>query len=415
MFHLFSPMLLYTQRCHREALHDSHDDAMTMNTETNMYRPKTQPEAWILAGGTVLQDKTMHRSDLYLEDGCIADAAASNAHVFDATGLWLLPGIVDVHGDGFERILMPRPGVTFPLPLALAEADRQLITNGITTAFHGLTISWEPGLRSRRAAGDFVNALAAAQNSLACDTRINFRWETFALEAVDEVLKWTDRLPGSILSINDHTTINLNEPAGSRKIGRMAERTGLSPEDCLRELARMAERADEVPAVLARLATAARARGVSMLAHDEPSVEIRMAHRALGICASEFPMTEGTASAARAAGEHVVFGAPNVLRGGSQNNAVDAGPAMASGLGSVLSSDYFYPSLLLAPFHLVDHACMEFADAWAFVSRHPAEVAGFVDRGSLESGLRGDVIALCPETRRVRAVFVAGRRRLVLD
>ncbi|WP_019956272.1 alpha-D-ribose 1-methylphosphonate 5-triphosphate diphosphatase [Yoonia vestfoldensis] len=388
---------------------------MTMNAETKMYRPKTRPEPWILAGGTVLQDNTMQRSDLYLEDGCVADAPASNARLYDATGLWLLPGIVDVHGDGFERILMPRPGVTFSLPLALAEADRQMITNGITTAFHGLTISWEPGLRSRKAAGDFVNALAMAQDTLACDTRINFRWETFALEAVDEVLKWIDRLPGSILSINDHTTINLCEPAGSRKIGRMAERTGLSPENCLKELARMAERAGEVPDALTRLATAARALGVSMLAHDEPSAEIRTAHRALGISASEFPMTEETAAAARAAGEHVVFGAPNVLRGGSQNNAVDAGPAMASGLGSVLSSDYFYPSLILAPFQLVDQAGMEFADAWPFVSRHPAEVAGLVDRGSLAPGLRGDVIALCPETRRVRAVFVAGRRRLVLD
>ena len=30
---------------------------------------------------------------------------------------------------------------------ALAAVDRQLVANGITTAFHGLTVSWEPGLR----------------------------------------------------------------------------------------------------------------------------------------------------------------------------------------------------------------------------------------------------------------------------
>jgi alpha-D-ribose 1-methylphosphonate 5-triphosphate diphosphatase len=111
----------------------------------------------------------------------------------------------------------------------------------------------------------------------------------------------------------------------------------------------------------------------------------------------------------------VVFGAPNVLRGGSQNNAVDAGPAMAQGLGSVLSSDYFYPALVLAPFHLSDREGMDFAAAWACVSAHPAEVAGLADRGRLAPGLRGDVIAVCPKTRRVRAVFVAGRRRLALD
>lgn len=380
-----------------------------------MTRPEPMPTAWTLTGGTVLRDGKMQRDALYLDRGCVADEAPDTAHTFDATGLWLLPGIVDVHGDGFERILMPRPGVVFPLDLALAETDRQMITNGITTAFHGLTISWEPGLRSREAAFAFVSALLAARATLACDTRINFRWETYALDAVDPVLDWLAALPGSILSINDHTTINLGQPAGSRKIARMAERTGLSPEDCLAALARMAERAGEVPAALDRLVAGARARGVPMLAHDEASPAIRAAHRELGIHASEFPMTEATARSARDVGEHVVFGAPNVLRGGSQNNAVDAGPAMVHGLGSVLSSDYFYPSLVLAPFHLANRAGMDFADAWACVSLHPAELAGLADRGRLHPGLRGDVIALCPETRKVRAVFVAGRRRLLLD
>lgn len=357
----------------------------------------------------------MMRADLHLTGGQVADDPVHGARLFDATGLWLLPGIVDVHGDGFERVLMPRPGVTFPLDLALAETDRQMIANGITTAFHGLTVSWEPGLRSRDAALAFVTALGHAQAGLACDVRINFRWETYALDAVDVVLDWLREVPGSILSINDHTTINLNQPAGSRKIARMAERTGLSPEECLAALARMAERAGEVPLAVARLAATAAARSVPMLAHDEASPDIRAAHRDIGITASEFPMTEPTARAARDAGEHVVFGAPNVLRGGSQNNAVDAGPAMAQGLGSVLSSDYYYPALALAPFHLADRGGMDFAAAWATVSANPAEVAGLADRGRLSPGLRGDVIALCPQTRRVRAVFVAGRRRLVLD
>ena len=34
--------------------------------------------------------------------------------VIDARGLVLAPALIDVHGDAFERQLMPRPGVFFP-------------------------------------------------------------------------------------------------------------------------------------------------------------------------------------------------------------------------------------------------------------------------------------------------------------
>ena len=65
----------------------------------------------------------------------------------DAGGYLVLPGIVDLHGDAFERQLMPRPGVHFAPVSALLETDRQLLANGSTTAYHGVTLSWEPGLR----------------------------------------------------------------------------------------------------------------------------------------------------------------------------------------------------------------------------------------------------------------------------
>ncbi len=62
--------------------------------------------------------------------------------------MMLAPAMVDIHGDAFERQLMPRPGVMIPTDAALLETDRQLAANGIATAYHALTLSWEPGLRS---------------------------------------------------------------------------------------------------------------------------------------------------------------------------------------------------------------------------------------------------------------------------
>lgn len=367
---------------------------------------------WVLTGADLLTGGAIVGGDLAICDGWIAAAPAPDAVRIDLPGLWLLPGIVDVHGDAIERIIMPRPGVTFPLDLALAEADRQMLANGITTAFHGLTIGWEPGLRNIATARDFVAALVAARAALSCDTRLNLRWETFALDQMDELISWFPDLPGAILSLNDHTTVNLGLPPEAKKIRRMSDRSGLTPEGCVAALTEVAQRASEVPAAVARMVGAARAAGLACLAHDEMSPGDRAAHRALGVTVSEFPMTRNTAHAARAADEAVVFGAPNVLRGGSQNNAVDAGPAMAEGLGTVLASDYWYPAPLQAAFLLTDRHGMSFAAAWDCVSANAAAAAGMSDRGRLDPGLRADIIAVCPRSRSVRAVWVAGTRML---
>ena len=44
--------------------------------------------------------------------------------VVEAAGCYVLPGIVDIHGDAFERALMPRPGVPVAMGPALDDNDR---------------------------------------------------------------------------------------------------------------------------------------------------------------------------------------------------------------------------------------------------------------------------------------------------
>ena len=113
-------------------------------------------------------DGTTTGTTLTIEDGHIAALGGPvSRESWRCGGLLALPGIVDLHGDAFERQLMPRPGVHFDTHLALLDTDRQLISNGITTAYHGLTYSWEPGLRSNDAGRAFLTALEAMQPSLA--------------------------------------------------------------------------------------------------------------------------------------------------------------------------------------------------------------------------------------------------------
>lgn len=367
---------------------------------------------WLIEGGSALIDGVFADTPVAITGGVFADRPAAHATRIDARGLHVLPGIVDIHGDAFEQALMPRPRVPIPPEIALAAVDRQLIANGITTAFHGLTVSWEPGLRCLANARAFVAALDAMRPHLAADTRLHLRWETFAFEAMADVTGWLASDPPPILAFNDHTTPMVEAGYVARKLGKMAARADI-PGDAYRALveARWARRA-EVPAAIAAMASTARAAGVTILGHDEASPRMRAEFRALGAVTCEFPMTLETAEAARAAGEHVVLGAPNVVRGGSHNNTLDAASAVADGLCTVLASDYYYPAPLLAAFRLAEQGVVPLATAWGLVSRNAAEAAGLADRGEIAPGRRADLILVDTSgpLPKVVLAFVGGQR-----
>ncbi len=374
--------------------------------------------SWLVKGGEIVSSDNVQQADLITGGDMIeaieaqAEPALKQERIYDARDCLVLPGIIDIHGDAFERIVQPRPGLMFPMDVALKEADRQMMTNGITTAYHGLAISWEPGLRSMQTARDFMSTLTSLGSDLAVDTKVNMRWETFAFDYCDEVIGWLKTDPAHILSFNDHTTTNLGHKIQSSKIGRLADRCGLTREDAVAMLHEVWERREEVPAAIDRMASEGRALGTKMFAHDEDAIEVRRQNRQMGISVSEFPMTEDTADEARDHGEAIILGSPNVLRGGSQNNALDATTAIKQGRCTCLASDYYYPAMMFAAFKLVDEQAMSLPEAWKLISLNAAKAAGLDDRGALEVGKRADILVVDKSSRRIKAVFVAGQKVL---
>ena len=367
---------------------------------------------WTIRGGRTLAAGRLTKADIHVSDDRIAASPTGDARVIEAEGLLVLPGIVDIHGDGFERQLMPRPGVRFDTALALRDTDRQLVANGITTAFHGVTISWEPGLRSVEAAIELISTLIRIRSGLRCDTRLHLRWETFALDQLPTVMQWLSLDPKPIVALNDHTTGTVMKGTIVRKIGQMASRAGLSQEAYRELLDSVWARREEVPEAIEELAAAVKTSGNVLLAHDEASPEERAAFRKLGAVTSEFPLNRETAEAARAAGEEIVLGAPNVVRGGSHNGALDATQAVRDGICTVLTSDYHYPSPLHAAFKLAGPDLSGLAASWALVSANAAKAAGLPDRGLLQPGLRADLIlvdASEPGHPQVVATMTGGR------
>jgi alpha-D-ribose 1-methylphosphonate 5-triphosphate diphosphatase len=148
-----------------------------------------------------------------------------------------------------------------------------------------------------------------------------------------------------------------------------------------------------------------------MLSHDDASPEERRRFRALGCRVAEFPITIETAQEAAAAGDEIVLGAPNVVRGGSHIGWINAADMIGRGLCSVLASDYYYPAQILAAFRLAADEVAPLAKAWSLISETPALAAGLPDRGVIAPGRRADLILVDASAARPRvvAVIVAGR------
>ncbi|MDR3376915.1 MAG: phosphonate metabolism protein PhnM, partial [Ancalomicrobiaceae bacterium] len=70
-----------------------------------------------IEGANVVFDDRVETAAVRFEGGRITavDGPRDGARLVDGSGLLLAPALVDLHGDAFERQLMPRPGVTVPV------------------------------------------------------------------------------------------------------------------------------------------------------------------------------------------------------------------------------------------------------------------------------------------------------------
>lgn len=370
-----------------------------------------------IVGGKVLTSEgQFEEATVLIEHGNIVDITGDSVpegfKVIDAKKSWVLPGMVDVHGDSFERQIMPRAGVQVDTGIALIDSDRQMLANGITTAFHGVTYSWEPGLRGRDTLHKIRHSLDHLKDRLCVDTRLHMRFETFNLKAENEIIDWLGSGAIDLLAFNDHTGLMVTDRNDTKKVQRVLDRTGLKKDEYLALLDSVYEQAAEVDPLIERLANAGKMHNVPMFSHDDDSPNVRTHYNDLGCHTSEFPLNMETAMAAADLGNEVVVGAPNVIRGGSHIGGTSAAELITEGSGSVIASDYYYPALWYAAFTLTQQDLLNFPDAWALVSKNPARATGLCDRGEIAVNMRADLLVLDQfETKypRLKLAMVQGK------
>lgn len=380
-------------------------------------RPSTPTQRRAIVGATVLTQGGLVQDLAVTLDGGLIDLVGSGELAgmpeLDASGLLLLPGIVDLHGDAFERALAPRPGVHLPTPMALAENDGWLLASGITTYFCSITDSFEPGLRSRAQARELVRSLTGDEAlPLTVNHRVHLRHERCLTDGHDELCAWLEDGFIHLLSTADH----LPSEGDARKLDRYLHAISRRSTAGESEIARMiaAAAANRTLGLVQERDLCLRAGrlGIPLASHDDDGVGMVQDSLARGVAICEFPMDIASARAAQDGGALVLMGSPNWVRGGSHLGAMGVKDALAAGVLDALCSDYHYPSQFHAPFLLESRTGMSLADAWEMVSSRPAGAAGLGNRiGRIAPGYDADLLLVEPVANglpRLRHVFVGG-------
>lgn len=360
-----------------------------------------------LTGATILRDGEMQARSIALEAGRITRGPLPEV---DLSGFWILPGIIDLHGDGFERHLIPRPSAPFPLATGLAGFDREAAAQGITTAYMAQSWSWEGAQRSPAATEALLEALDAFRPQALVDLRVQIRAETHLVTETERLLAAVRRHRVDFVVFNDHleegVTMAAAQPA---RFEAWARRIGRAPEDLLAAIRQAEAAAPGVPRSLCRLAEEFDSVGVIYGSHDDPDGATRERFRMLGAVVAEFPLTHAAAAAAKAMDCPVLMGAPNVVRGGSQAGNAAAMDMILAGRCDALVSDYYLPALAGAVWRLVDEGVMDLPRAWAMISERPARILRLADRGRLDPGKRADLVVVNQVSRQIEATITGGR------
>jgi alpha-D-ribose 1-methylphosphonate 5-triphosphate diphosphatase len=347
-----------------------------------------------LVGADVLRTDGLERGGaIGLADGVLQDVR--EAREIDLSGYRILPGIIDLHGDGFERHVAPRRGAMKQMAEGIRATEAELAANGITTGVLAQFYSWEGGLRGPEFATEVFAGIAEVREHLVTDLIPQLRFEIHLLDAYADLPEQISKWGVPYVVFNDHLPHDrLAEGKKPPRLTGQALKAGRNPEKHFEMLLDLHARKDDVPAALDALCKILDDKGIRIGSHDDHTANDRANWRERGARISEFPETAEAAEAARAAGDHIILGSPNVVRGGSHKGNASALDLITMGLCDALASDYHYPSPRRAALMLEKSGLLPLERAWGLVSSGPARVLGLRDRGTLEANKRADLVIL---------------------
>lgn len=357
------------------------------------------PVELTLANATIITPTMIVKGCVHLRDGLIADIDSGPHgvdHAIDLDGDYLVPGLVDLHTDNFERLVRPRNSVDWPVMAALLAHDAHMVSAGITTIFDSLYVGHTGfGSRSFDTLKNTISILRTCRQSriFRGDHWLHLRAEV-SMEAMPE--QFASVFPEEsvrLVSLMDHTPGQRQWRDIDKYVAMEKRDFHLSQEEIDKFLETAQARHEKVsPANRARLIAAVAGHPIALASHDDTTVEHVEEAYAEGITISEFPTTIEAAETARAKGMHIVAGSPNVVLGRSHSGNVSVEELARRGLLDALASDYVPSSLLHGAFLLHEKLAIPLSQAINMVSLNAARMVGLDDRGSIETGKRADLV-----------------------
>ena len=348
----------------------------------------------------ILQDEVI-RGTVSVKNGLIDSIDAGDTsckQVIDLEDDYLMPGMVEMHTDNFERHLMPRPKVNWAEIPALLAHDAEIAASGITTVFDALGVGEADTDHVRgKSWGKVLNALSLCteQDLLRADHYLHVRCELPAPNTVElfEPFKGHPKL--TLLSLMDHTPGQRQWEDIDKARTFYTGKKGWSLEKFEHQIKHAAFLQEKYCGPHRQyFVEYCLENGISMASHDDTTPEHVDQAYAEGARMSEFPTTMQAARAARKNGMLTVMGGPNVVRGGSHSGNVAAAELASHDLLDILSSDYVPGSLISAVSRLVNDEILSLPKAISTVTCNPARATGLLDRGVIQSGFRADLVRM---------------------
>ncbi|GAB6987979.1 alpha-D-ribose 1-methylphosphonate 5-triphosphate diphosphatase [Paenibacillus pini] len=380
----------------------------------------------VIENGVIVSPDMMHLGDVVVQNGKIiavlpartgmliaANQAGVSCECMDATGLYVMPGMIEMHSDAIEREVQPRPGSIFPLEMAMYELEKKMAAVGITTMYHSVSSSDGTPVRNDEIVAQMIEYAARKRSEPSMIRhRIHLRYEVTNIKGLDMVQDMLDKDQIDLLSFMDHT------PGQGQYASRETYKDYLMGSEHM-----TGEKADETLDVLSSFQDQidwervrdviqyAQNKGVITASHDDDTEEKVDFVQSLGVGISEFPVSLEAACYAKAQGMFVSIGAPNIVRGGSHNKNMRAMDAVKAGAADIICSDYHLPALLPALFQISEEADIGIPAAIAMATLNPAKALGISDQyGSVEVGKIADLllVELPNGYPLVRATLVGG-------
>lgn len=364
----------------------------------------------------VLEDETINDTSILIEDGLISaigSEAPANCQTSNLAGAMILPGFIDLHADALEKEVEPRPGAMFPLPHAVLQIDRRNASVGITTVFHALSFAeGELGVRNANLAAQLANEIKSFAPYALVDNRVHCRYEITdagSEQIVSDLIECGDC---DLISFMDHTpgqgqfkTIDAYREFFSKTYAKSHEELDII-------IAKKNEAGSSTHERISRLSEKALNSQLRIASHDDDCATRIKTMKALGANISEFPINLETAKIAHKEGFATLFGAPNIVRGGSQSGNMKAVDAIKEGVASCLCSDYSPSTMMAAIFRLVEEEIISLPNAVRLITANPAAALGLHDRGTLSIGKRADLVVLSSKSgpRHISEVWVEGKK-----